>query len=55
MPAKSAAKKVVSTVPRAAAGHATPRPGFDWRRIAYHTLASRSVDEVEESHEQLEV
>jgi len=26
----------------------TPRAGFDWRRIAYHTLASRALDDVEE-------
>ena len=26
-----------------------PRSGFDWRRIAYLTLASRSLDEVEEA------
>jgi 2-oxoisovalerate dehydrogenase E1 component len=25
-----------------------PRPGFDWRRIAYHTLASRALDDLEE-------
>ncbi len=27
----------------------TPRSGFDWRRIAYNTLASRALDEVEEA------
>jgi 2-oxoisovalerate dehydrogenase E1 component len=27
----------------------TPRAGFDWRRIAYNTLASRALDEVEEA------
>ena len=27
----------------------SPRAGFDWRRIAYHTLASRALDDVEES------
>ncbi len=26
-----------------------PRRGFDWRRIAYHTLASRALDDVEET------
>jgi 2-oxoisovalerate dehydrogenase E1 component len=26
----------------------TPRAGFDWRRIAYNTLVSRALDEVEE-------
>ena len=25
-----------------------PRSGFDWRRIAYHTLVSRALDDVEE-------
>lgn len=27
----------------------TPREGFDWRRIAYNTLVSRALDDVEES------
>jgi 2-oxoisovalerate dehydrogenase E1 component len=27
----------------------TPLPGFDWRRIAYHTLCSRALDDVEET------
>ena len=27
----------------------TPRAGFDWRRIAYNTLVSRALDDVEES------
>ena len=26
-----------------------PREGFDWRRIAYFTLASRALDDLEES------
>ncbi len=26
-----------------------PRPGFDWRRIVYMTLASRAIDDVEEA------
>ncbi len=26
-----------------------PREGFDWRRIAYHTLASRALDDIEEA------
>jgi 2-oxoisovalerate dehydrogenase E1 component len=26
-----------------------PRDGFDWRRIAYHVLASRALDDVEEA------
>ncbi|MBL0170601.1 MAG: pyruvate dehydrogenase [Gemmatimonadaceae bacterium] len=34
--------------PKRAAAPA-PRPGFDWRRIAYHTLASRALDDVEET------
>ncbi len=33
-------KRVVSIAPRA---------GFDWRRIAYHTLVSRALDDVEET------
>lgn len=45
MPAKTAVRPVdrasTSSVP-------TPRPGFDWRRIAYHTLVSRALDDVEE-------
>ncbi len=27
----------------------SPRAGFDWRRIAYHTLASRALDDIEET------
>ena len=27
---------------------ATPRPGFDWRTIAYQVLASRALDDAEE-------
>ena len=27
----------------------TPRDGFDWRRIAYNTLVSRALDDVEEA------
>ena len=26
----------------------TPRPGFDWRTIAYQVLASRALDDAEE-------
>ncbi|HYW32605.1 MAG TPA: transketolase C-terminal domain-containing protein [Gemmatimonas sp.] len=33
-----------STAPRLT----TPRAGFDWRRIAYLTLASRALDDIEE-------
>ncbi|MCE2902128.1 MAG: transketolase C-terminal domain-containing protein [Gemmatimonas sp.] len=44
------AKPAVRPLPRAAvAAVRTPRPGFDWRRIAYTTLASRLLDEVEET------
>jgi len=28
---------------------AGPLPGLDWRRVAYHTLASRALDDVEET------
>ncbi len=35
--------------PREIAAIAAPRPGFDWRRIAYMTLASRALDDVEEA------
>lgn len=46
MPAKTA----VRPLPRAAAPAVrAPRPGFDWRRIAYTTLASRLLDDVEET------
>lgn len=34
---------------RAEASSAQPRKGFDWRRIAYCTLVSRALDDVEES------
>ena len=27
----------------------TPDPRFDWRKIAYHTLVSRAMDDVEET------
>lgn len=27
----------------------TPLPGLDWRRVAYHTLASRALDDIEET------
>src|SRR5688500_3744958 len=30
------------------AGRARPEPELDWRRIAYHTLVSRALDDVEE-------
>ncbi len=34
---------------RTASSTASPRSGFDWRRIAYNTLASRALDDVEEA------
>ncbi len=43
MPSKSSAK----AAPRQ--NRASHVPGFDWRRIAYHTLASRALDDLEES------
>ena len=50
MPAKSAVQPVARA---SSASLPTPRPGFDWRRIAYHTLVSRSIDEVEETTNRL--
>lgn len=38
-----------STSPSATSGAVAPRSGFDWRRIAYQTLVSRALDELEES------
>ncbi|MBL8982201.1 MAG: pyruvate dehydrogenase, partial [Gemmatimonadetes bacterium] len=35
--------------PNRSASASTPHPGFDWRRIAYHTLCSRALDDVEET------
>lgn len=44
------AKPAVQPISRASsASLTTPRAGFDWRRIAYNTLVSRSLDDVEES------
>lgn len=45
MPAKTAARRVVR---ESSATAVTPRAGFDWRRIAYNTLVSRALDDVEE-------
>lgn len=45
MPAKSPPR----VRPDAAPSRPTPLPGIDWRRVAYHALASRTLDEVEES------
>lgn len=33
---------------KTAARRARPKPDFDWRRIAYHTLVSRALDDLEE-------
>ena len=35
--------------PRGARDGTAPRDGFDWRRIAYHVLCSRALDDVEEA------
>jgi len=45
MPAKTAERAGARV---AASPAVTPRAGFDWRRIAYHTLVSRALDDVEE-------
>ncbi|WP_396203652.1 transketolase C-terminal domain-containing protein [Gemmatimonas sp.] len=45
MPAKTAVRPPASTP---ATPPVTPRSGFDWRRIAFNTLLSRSLDDVEE-------
>ena len=37
----------------AATSRPIPHPGFDWRRIAYLTLVSRALDDVEESTNRL--
>ncbi|WP_373060806.1 transketolase C-terminal domain-containing protein [Gemmatimonas sp.] len=50
MPAKTAVRPVTRA---SSASLTTPRPGFDWRRIAYHTLVSRSLDDVEETTNRL--
>jgi 2-oxoisovalerate dehydrogenase E1 component len=44
MPSKTA----VRPAPRSVSPQ-VPHPGFDWRRIAYHTLVSRALDDVEET------
>jgi 2-oxoisovalerate dehydrogenase E1 component len=44
MPAKTAPRPVTRPSGRPEA----PRAGFDWRRIAYTTLASRALDDLEE-------
>ncbi|MEI6741062.1 MAG: transketolase C-terminal domain-containing protein [Gemmatimonadaceae bacterium] len=43
-----AAAPSAATASGSDAAHA-PRPGFDWRRIAYHTLVSRALDDLEET------
>jgi 2-oxoisovalerate dehydrogenase E1 component len=45
MPAKTAERAGARVAPAPAV---TPRAGFDWRRIAYNTLVSRALDDVEE-------
>jgi 2-oxoisovalerate dehydrogenase E1 component len=42
MPAPSARKQPASP-------HEVAEPRFDWRKIAYHTLVSRAMDDIEES------
>ena len=46
MPAKTAARPAARSAKPITV---TPRAGFDWRRIAYHTLVSRALDDVEET------
>lgn len=50
MPAKTPTRPASRA---ASASLTTPRSGFDWRRIAYLTLVSRSLDDVEESTNRL--
>lgn len=50
MPAKPAVRPVTRP---SSASLTTPRAGFDWRRVAYHTLVSRSLDDVEETTNRL--
>ena len=46
----SQAAKAPSATPTSASPiSATPRPGFDWKRIAYQTLVSRALDDLEEA------
>ncbi len=51
MPSKTAVRPAKTDVApsRPASADRAPRAGFDWRRIAYHTLVSRALDDVEES------
>jgi 2-oxoisovalerate dehydrogenase E1 component len=50
MPAKSPSKSNARARPRPASGGRTAvEPGFDWRKIAYDTLVSRALDDVEET------
>jgi 2-oxoisovalerate dehydrogenase E1 component len=51
MPSKTAVRPAKTDVAssRSASADRAPRAGFDWRRIAYHTLVSRALDDVEES------
>src|SRR5512134_1266507 len=46
MPAPSARKQ---TPPSRVAVDSAPPPAIDWRRVAYHTLVSRAMDDTEEA------
>lgn len=50
MPKNLAPRKpaTAATVDASRAAPAAPRPGFDWKRIAYQTLVSRALDDLEE-------
>ncbi len=48
-PSKTYAPAVSPRATPASLLEPTVRPGLDWRRIAYHTLASRALDDVEET------
>jgi 2-oxoisovalerate dehydrogenase E1 component len=48
MPPKSAPTRTTVSAPVARSPKA-PLQGLDWRRIAFHTLASRALDDIEES------
>ena len=45
MPAKSPSRPRPTPAP----ARPTPLAGIDWRRVAYHALASRTLDDVEEA------
>jgi 2-oxoisovalerate dehydrogenase E1 component len=46
-PRRAAAPRAAA--PNASSAERAPLEGFDWRRIAYHTLCSRALDDVEET------